>query len=95
VFCKVSGLVTEANWKHWKADDFKPYLDVVFDAFDAERLMFGSDWPVCLVAATYRQVKQLIEDYVKGYSQADKENIFGGNAARFYGLKTAQHGLAA
>jgi L-fuconolactonase len=94
VFCKLSGLVTEGDWKHWKADDFKPYLDVVFDAFGAERLMFGSDWPVCLVAATYRQVKQLIEDYVKGYSQPDKERIFGGNAARFYGLK-AQHGLAA
>ena len=95
VFCKVSGLVTEAGWKRWKADDFKPYLDVVFDTFGAERLMFGSDWPVCLVAATYGQVKELIEDYVKGYSQADKGKLFGGNAARFYGLKTAQHGLAA
>ena len=94
VFCKLSGLVTEADWKHWKADDFKPYLDVVFDAFGVERLMFGSDWPVCLLAATYGQVKQLIENYVKGYSEADKEKIFGGNAARFYGLK-AQHGLAA
>jgi L-fuconolactonase len=95
VFCKISGLVTEADWKHWKADDFKPYLDVVFDAFAADRLMFGSDWPVCLLAATYRQVKQLIEEYVKGYSEADKEKLFGGNAERFYGLKTAQHGLAA
>jgi L-fuconolactonase len=95
VFCKVSGLVTEADWKHWKADEFKPYLDVVFEAFGAERLMFGSDWPVCLLAGTYRQVVQLIEDYVKGFSPADKEKIFGGNAARFYRLKTAQHGLAA
>ena len=94
VFCKLSGLVTEADWKHWKADDFKPYLDVVFDAFGVERLMFGSDWPVCLLAATYRQVKQLIENYLTGYSEADKHNIFGGNAARFYELK-AQHGLAA
>jgi len=95
VFCKLSGMVTEADWKHSKADDFKPYLNVVFGAFGAERLMFGSDWPVCLLAATYRQVKQLIEEYVKGFSQSDKEGIFGGNAARFYGLKTAQHGLAA
>ena len=94
VFCKLSGLVTEADWKHWKADDFKPYLDVVFDTFGVERLMFGSDWPVCLLAAMYGQVKQLIENYVKGYSEADKEKIFGGNAARFYGLE-AQHGLAA
>lgn len=95
VFCKVSGLVTEADWKHWKADDFKPCLDVVFDAFGAERLMFGSDWPVCLLAGTYRQVKQLMEDYVKGFSPPDKEKIFGGNAARFYGLKAAQLGSAA
>ncbi len=95
VFCKLSGLVTEADWKHWKAGDFKPYFDAVFDAFGADRLMFGSDWPVCLLAATYRQVKQLIEEFVKGFSQSDKEKIFGGNAAHFYGLKTAQHGLAA
>jgi L-fuconolactonase len=94
VFCKLSGLVTEADWKHWNPDDFKPYLDVVFDAFGVERLMFGSDWPVCLLAATYGQVKQLIENYVTCYSEADKDKIFGGNAARFYGLK-AQHGLAA
>jgi L-fuconolactonase len=95
VFCKLSGMVTEADWKHSKADDFKPYLNVVFGAFGADRLMFGSDWPVCLLAATYRQVKQLIEEYVNGFSQSDKEKIFGGNAARFYELKTAQHGLAA
>jgi L-fuconolactonase len=95
VFCKLSGLVTEADWKDWKAVDFKPYLDAVFDAFGAERLMFGSDWPVCLLAATYRQVKQLIEEFVEGFSQPDKEKIFGDNAARFYGLKTAQHGFAA
>jgi L-fuconolactonase len=95
VFCKMSGMVTEADWHNWKLEDFKPYLDVVFEAFRAERLMFGSDWPVCLVAASYRQVKQLIEDYVKGFSQADKDRIFGGNAERFYELKAAQHGFAA
>jgi len=95
VFCKVSGLVTEADWKGWKADDFRPYLDVVFEAFRPDRLMFGSDWPVCLLAGTYRQVKQLIEAYVKDFSQADKEKIFGRSAAHFYGLKSAKHGLAA
>lgn len=95
VFCKVSGLITEADWKHWKADDFKPYLDVVFGAFSADRLIFGSDWPVCLLAAAYRQVKQLIEDYVKGYSAPDKDKVFGGNASRFYGLKAAEHGSPA
>ena len=95
VFCKVSGMVTEADWRNWKPEDFKPYLDVGFEAFGADRLMFGSDWPVCLVAASYREVKQHVEDYVKGYSQADKDKIFGGTAARFYGLKAAQHGFAA
>ena len=95
VFCKVSGLVTEGDWKHWKPDDFRPYLDVLFDAFGPDRLMFGSDWPVCLLAGSYRQVKQLVETYVKDFSQADREKIFGGNAALFYGLKSAKHGLAA
>lgn len=95
VFCKVSGMVTEADWHQWKPEDFTPYLDVVFEAFGAERLMFGSDWPVCLLVASYRQVKKVIEDYVKGYSEADKGKIFGGTAARFYDLKAAQHGFAA
>jgi L-fuconolactonase len=87
VYCKVSGLVTEADWQNWQAADFKPYLDVVFEAFGIDRIMFGSDWPVCLVAATYNQVKQLIEDYVQGLSPAEKVKIFGLNAIRFYQLK--------
>jgi len=82
VFCKLSGLVTEAAWTGWVPGDFAPYLDVVFEAFGADRLMFGSDWPVCLLAARYAQVKQLIEDY----SASDRDKIFGQNAARFYGL---------
>jgi L-fuconolactonase len=95
VFCKVSGLVTEADWHRWKPEDIWPYLDVVFEAFGPERLMFGSDWPVCLLAASYQQVIQLIETYVKAHAAQFKENIFGGNAVRFYGLKVAPHGLAA
>jgi L-fuconolactonase len=95
VFCKVSGLVTEADWLHWKPEDIDPYLDVVFEAFGPERLMFGSDWPVCLLAASYGQVKQLIETYVEVHAAQHKENIFGGNAIRFYGLKAVPHGLAA
>ena len=95
VFCKISGLVTEADWRHWKAADLEPYLDVVFDAFGVERLMFGSDWPVCLLAASYRQVKQVVDDYVRLHAAAAQENIFGGNALRFYGLKAVPHGLAA
>lgn len=95
VYCKVSGLVTEADWLHWRPEDFWPYLDVVFDAFGPDRLMFGSDWPVCLLAGSYRQVKQLIETYVEARAVKHKENIFGGNAIRFYGLKAVPHGLAA
>jgi L-fuconolactonase len=82
VFCKLSGLVTEANWTGWSAADFAPFLDTVFEAFGPRRLMFGSDWPVCLLAANYTQVKQLIEDY----AASNGDEIFGQNAARFYGL---------
>jgi L-fuconolactonase len=95
VYCKLSGLVTEADWHHWKSEDFKPYLDVVFDAFGPQRLMFGSDWPVCLLAGSYRQVKRVIEDYLNGHWEDEKEKIFGDNAVGFYGLKTVRHGFAA
>jgi L-fucono-1,5-lactonase len=95
VFCKLSGLVTEADLHDWKAEDFKPYLDVVFDSFAPDRLMFGSDWPVCLLAASYRQVVKIVSDYMQGFPEAHKAAIFGGNAIRFYGLKAAHHGLAA
>ncbi|HEY6168240.1 MAG TPA: amidohydrolase family protein [Verrucomicrobiae bacterium] len=86
VLCKVSGMVTEAKWSDWKADDFKPYLDVVFAAFGVERLMYGSDWPVCLLAGSYEKVFALVHDYVAPLSTEAKEQFFGGNAARFYGL---------
>lgn len=95
VYCKVSGLVTETDWHRWKKEDFWPYLDVVFDAFGPDRLMFGSDWPVCLLAASYGQVLEIIKEYVQGYPADVKEKIFGGNAARFYRLKPARHGFAA
>ncbi len=70
------------------------YLDIVFEAFTLDRLMFGSDWPVCLLAGTYGQVKHLIEHYVQNLSNSEKENIFGSNAARFYGVPSP-HGLTA
>ncbi len=95
VFCKLSGLVTEADWQNWKPADFKPNLDVVLEAFGPDRLMFGSDWPVCLLAASYAQVKQITEDFLRDCTSAEKENIFGGNAIRFYGLKEFANGLAA
>ncbi len=88
VSCKVSGLVTEADWKQWKPADFKPYLDVVFDAFGAERLMYGSDWPVSLLAATYGQFISIMEGYVEGRLNEHEQALFwGGNASKFYDLK--------
>ena len=86
VFCKVSGMVTESNHAHWKATDFTPYLDVVFEAFGEDRVMFGSDWPVCLLAGEYARVFALVSEYAKQFSAAAREKLFGGNAARFYGI---------
>ena len=86
VYCKLSGMITEAVWGAWRPADFRPYLDVVFEAFGPDRLIFGSDWPVCLVAGTYTQVKDLVANYIQNLPAADQEKIFGGNAARFYGL---------
>jgi L-fuconolactonase len=86
VCCKLSGLVTEAHWQNWQPADLKPYLDVVFDCFGVDRLMFGSDWPVCLLAGSYRQIKEIISRYTEGLPQSDKDKIFGVNAAQFYGL---------
>jgi L-fuconolactonase len=95
VCCKLSGLVTEADWRHWNADQFRPYLDIVFEAFGPDRIMFGSDWPVCLLAGTYRQVKEVVEHYVRELPTQQREAIFGLNAARFYGLQQPHHGPAA
>ena len=86
VCCKISGMVTEAHWQHWRAADFRPYLDVVFAAFGPERLLFGSDWPVSLLAATYEQSFGLVNDYLAQFPTATRDQILGGNAAKFYGL---------
>lgn len=86
VCCKVSGLVTEADWRGWKPDDFRPYLDVAFETFGVERLLFGSDWPVCTLAARYEQVYGLVNQYTAALSADERTKIFGGNAARFYGI---------
>lgn len=86
VLCKISGMVTEADWSDWKPSDFKIYLDVVSEAFGSERLMYGSDWPVCLVAADYKRQLSLVQDYFKSWSLTEQAAIFGGNAIRFYKL---------
>lgn len=86
VHCKVSGMVTEAEWPGWKHEDFVPFLDVVFEAFGTNRLMYGSDWPVCLVAASYNQQFSIITDYLETFSASEKSRVLGENAKRFYNL---------
>ncbi|WP_256010677.1 amidohydrolase family protein [Desertivirga xinjiangensis] len=86
VFCKVSGMVTEADWKNWRKEDFNPYLDVIFETFGSERLMYGSDWPVCLVAAEYKNMLSIVSDYTSALSENEQNLFWGGNASRFYGL---------
>ena len=86
VWCKVSGMVTEADWSDWTVADLRPFLDVVFEAFGPERLMFGSDWPVCLLAAEYPEVLRVVEEYLSDLNEDQRSGVFGGNAVRFYGL---------
>lgn len=86
VSCKISGMVTEAKHKGWKKEDFRPYLDVVMAAFGEDRVMFGSDWPVCLLAASYEEVHGLVADYFNQFSAETRAKFFGGNAAKFYRL---------
>jgi L-fuconolactonase len=86
VSAKLSGLVTEADWKAWTALDIRPYLDVAFDCFGAERLMIGSDWPVCTVAGGYARVMALVSDYLADRPAHERDAVLGGNAQRFYNL---------
>lgn len=86
LYCKVSGLVTEADWEAWTPVQIRPYLDVAFDAFGADRLIAGSDWPVCTVAADYTRTLALVEDYVNERPAADRDAVLGGNARRFWRL---------
>lgn len=86
VCCKVSGLVTEADWQHWQPTDFGPYLDTVFEAFGPARVLFGSDWPVCEVAGGYTRAVGLVADYVATLSAAEQALFWGGNTVRFYTL---------
>jgi L-fuconolactonase len=86
VACKVSGLVTEADWSSWKPADLQPFVDHAIDVFGPERLLFGSDWPVCLLAATYPQVVGTAGTLLEGLSDDELAAVMGGNAARIYGL---------
>ena len=86
VACKVSGLVTEADWHDWKVDDLRPFVDAALEIFGADRLMFGSDWPVCLLAATYADVVEAARSATAELSSDEHDELFGGTARRVYGL---------
>jgi L-fuconolactonase len=86
VWCKVSGMVTEADWSGWSAETLKPYLDVAVEAFGVGRLMAGSDWPVCLVASEYGRWFEVLRGYFAGFSGAEQDAVFGGTATNVYGL---------
>ncbi len=86
VYCKLSGLVTEAKARAWRQEDFTPYLDDVWEAFGPDRLMFGSDWPVALLAGSYVEVVGIIQHYLATKSESDQRKVWGDNAARFYRL---------
>lgn len=84
--CKLSGLVTEANWTTWQPDDLRPFVDRALELFGVERMMFGSDYPVCLLAASYDRVLEAFQEILADLSDADREQIFSKNAAKFYRL---------
>lgn len=86
VVCKLSGMVTEADWKRWSLEGLRPYLDVAVEAFGPQRLMAGSDWPVCLVVCGYAQWFGVLEEYFAGFSAQEREAVFGGSAERVYGV---------
>ena len=86
VVVKVSGLFTEADWKNWKKEDFWPYLEHITKSFTPNRMMFGSDWPVCLLAATYKQSIDLVEEFTSKFSESEKNAFWAGTANKAYGL---------
>jgi L-fuconolactonase len=88
VSAKISGLVTEAQWLTWTLEDLRPYLDHALAEFGPDRLVFGSDWPVCTLAASYAQIVGIAESFVAGLSAGEQAAIFGGNATKVYALDT-------
>ncbi len=86
LYAKLSGLVTEASWTGWRYEDFVPYLEIALEAFGPDRLMFGSDWPVCLLGGTYGEVFGIIDRFTQSVSEAEREKIFSGTARAFYGI---------
>jgi L-fuconolactonase len=91
VCCKLSGMVTEAKWKQWRPEDFRRYLDIVIAAFGTDRVMAGSDWPVCTLSGDYSSVMGLVLDYVQQFPATAREGILGDNCVRFYGDRSVGH----
>ena len=87
MYCKISGMVTESEWDDWKPSDFKIYLDTVVKAFGTDRLMYGSDFPVCTLAATYEAQLNIVTSYFSSFTNVEKRKIMGDNASKFYGLQ--------
>jgi L-fuconolactonase len=86
VYCKLSGMVTEADWGNWSIIDFKPYIETVLENFGIDRVMFGSDWPVCSLAASYQQCCEILEKNTIHFSEDEKRKLWGENVIRFYNL---------
>lgn len=86
ISCKLSGMVTEANWKNWSYQQIEPFMDEVFEAFGPDRIMYGSDWPVCLVAGSYDDQFSVVMKYISRLSDSEKRKVLGENAKRFYNL---------
>jgi len=87
VMCKLSGMVTEADWQRWKPEHMTPYLDIAFECFGSSRLMIGSDWPVCLVASSYTRTMDIVKNYLQHHSADARDAVLGGNARHFWRLK--------
>lgn len=87
VFCKLSGLATEADWKRWTRADLLPYIEVAVEAFGPRRILFGSDWPMCLLATTYARWLRLVRDYADTLATGERERVLGGTAVEVYGLE--------
>lgn len=86
VYCKLSGMTTEADYNNWTPEQIEPYMQLVLDAFGANRILFGSDWPVCLVAGNYTKTKELVTNFIAKLSSEEQAAIMGGNAMQFYNL---------
>ncbi len=92
VYCKVSGMVTEADWNTWTPENIRPYLDVIMQAFGPERILIGSDWPVCLVAGKYSEVMQVVTDYISTFSEKEQALMLGENAVKAYRIPLTPEG---